>query len=77
MKIIAVSAISAGAERIKNLANRQRRGSWPNWWPAAHSKACSAELQFPLFTDGRAYSQALLLRWRYRSGDIHAPRAMC
>ena len=31
------------------------------------------ELQFPKFTDGRAYSQALLLRRRYRfAGDIRA-----
>ena len=31
------------------------------------------ELQFPKFTDGRAYSQALLLRRRYRfCGDIRA-----
>lgn len=31
------------------------------------------ELQFPKFTDGRAYSQALLLRRRYRfTGDIRA-----
>ncbi len=31
------------------------------------------ELQFPKFTDGRAYSQALLLRRRYQfTGDIRA-----
>jgi uncharacterized protein (DUF934 family) len=31
------------------------------------------ELQFPKFTDGRAYSQALLLRRRYKfTGDIRA-----
>ena len=31
------------------------------------------ELSFPKFTDGRAYSQALLLRRRYRfAGDIRA-----
>ena len=31
------------------------------------------ELQFPKFTDGRAYSQALLLRRRYQfAGDIRA-----
>ena len=31
------------------------------------------ELHFPKFTDGRAYSQALLLRRRYRfTGDIRA-----
>ncbi len=31
------------------------------------------ELQFPKFTDGRAYTQALLLRRRYRyGGDIRA-----
>lgn len=31
------------------------------------------ELQFPKFTDGRAYSQALLLRRRYRfAGDLRA-----
>ena len=31
------------------------------------------ELQFPTFTDGRAYSQALLLRRRYRfAGDLRA-----
>ena len=31
------------------------------------------ELQFPKFTDGRAYSQALLLRRRYKfAGDIRA-----
>jgi uncharacterized protein (DUF934 family) len=35
------------------------------------------ELQFPKFTDGRAYSQALLLRRRYRLRATSAPRAMC
>ena len=35
------------------------------------------ELNFPAFTDGRAYSQALLLRRRYKfTGDIRATGAV-
>ena len=35
------------------------------------------ELQFPKFTDGRAYSQALLLRRATGSKATSAPRATC
>ncbi|HRO53437.1 DUF934 domain-containing protein [Alicycliphilus denitrificans] len=73
MKIIAADAVpeSAGAEKTLQI---------PNDADLAELVASGAlegvqrvELQFPKFTDGRAYSQALLLRRRYRfAGDIRA-----
>lgn len=73
MKIIAADAVpeSTGAEKPLQI---------PNDADLAELVASGAlegvqrvELQFPKFTDGRAYSQALLLRRRYRfAGDIRA-----
>ncbi|BCN38549.1 hypothetical protein ALDI51_18680 [Alicycliphilus denitrificans] len=73
MKIIAADAVpeSAGTEKTLQI---------PNDADLAELVASGAlegvqrvELQFPKFTDGRAYSQALLLRRRYRfAGDIRA-----
>ncbi|WP_313312709.1 DUF934 domain-containing protein [Pulveribacter sp.] len=73
MKIIAVSAYSTGLESEKRLRI-------PNDADLAELAASGAlegvqviELHFPKFTDGRAYTQALLLRRRYRfAGDIRA-----
>ena len=73
MKIIAASALSTGADTEKTL-------QIPNDAELAELVASGAlegvqrvELQFPKFTDGRAYSQALLLRRRYKfAGDIRA-----
>jgi uncharacterized protein (DUF934 family) len=46
--------------------------NWLSWWPAALARRGAIEL-FPKFTDGRAFSQAVLLRRRYRfAGDIRA-----
>ena len=39
----------------------------PRWLPAL-AQATSVALQFPKWTDGRAYSQAVLLRGRLRFG---------
>ena len=73
MKIIAASAIDISAETKKvliitndvELAELSARG--------ALEGVARVELQFPKFTDGRAYSQALLLRRRYKfAGDIRA-----
>ena len=73
MKIIAASAIpiSAETEKILQITNDVELAE------LAASGALEGlervELQFPKFTDGRAYSQALLLRRRYRfAGDIRA-----
>ncbi|MBS0294575.1 MAG: DUF934 domain-containing protein [Proteobacteria bacterium] len=73
MKIIAASALqtSASAEKTLQIANDA------NLADLAASGALEGveriELQFPKFTDGRAYSQALLLRRRYKfAGDIRA-----
>ena len=73
MKIIAADAVpeSAGTEKTLQI---------PNDADLAELVASGAlegvqrvELQFPKFTDGRAYTQAVLLRRRYRfAGDIRA-----
>lgn len=47
--------------------------TWPRCTSGALQGVERIELQFPKFTDGRAYSQALLLRRRYQfAGDIRA-----
>jgi len=73
MKIIAASAVPTGAEteKVLQIANDAELAE------IAASGALEGvdriELQFPKFTDGRAYSQALLLRRRYKfTGDIRA-----
>ncbi len=73
MKIIAASAVPTGenAENVLQIANDADLA-------ALHASVAlqgveRIELQFPKFTDGRAYSQALLLRRRYQfAGDIRA-----
>ena len=73
MNIIAVSAVPTGenAENVLQIANDADLA-------ALHANGAlqgveRIELQFPKFTDGRAYSQALLLRRRYQfAGDIRA-----
>ncbi|HCL86701.1 MAG TPA: hypothetical protein DIC45_09450 [Comamonadaceae bacterium] len=73
MKIIAASAYSTGLESEKRL-------QIPNDADLAELATSGAlegvqviELHFPKFTDGRAYTQALLLRRRWRfAGDIRA-----
>ena len=73
MKIIAASAVPTGenAENVLQIANDADLA-------ALHASGAlqgveRIELQFPKFTDGRAYSQALLLRRRYQfAGDIRA-----
>ena len=73
MKIIAASVVPTGenAENVLQIANDADLA-------ALHANGAlqgveRIELQFPKFTDGRAYSQALLLRRRYQfAGDIRA-----
>lgn len=73
MKIIASSAISAGAEDQKTLQIANDAELAELVASGALEGVQRVELQFPKFTDGRAYSQALLLRRRYRfAGDIRA-----
>ena len=73
MKIIAASALSTGenTENSLQIANDAELAELAA--NGALEGVQRIELQFPKFTDGRAYSQALLLRRRYRfSGDIRA-----
>lgn len=73
MKIIASNAlpISAGAEKTLKIANDAELAELAA--SGALEGVERVELDFPKFTDGRAYSQALLLRRRYRfAGDIRA-----
>ena len=73
MKIIAASALptSAETEKVLQIANDAELAE------IAASGALQGvervELNFPKFTDGRAFSQAVLLRRRYGfTGDIRA-----
>lgn len=73
MKIIAANAlqISAEAEKTLEISNDVELAKLAA--SGALEGVARVELQFPKFTDGRAYSQALLLRRRYRfCGDIRA-----
>ena len=73
MKIIANNAlpISAEAEKTLQIANDADLAQLAA--SGALEGVARIELQFPKFTDGRAYSQALLLRRRYQfTGDIRA-----
>ena len=73
MKIISANAVPTGenAENVLQIANDADLA-------ALHANGAlqgveRIELQFPKFTDGRAYSQALLLRRRDQfAGDIRA-----
>ncbi len=73
MKIIAFSAESTPslAENTLQIANDAELADLAA--SGALQQAERIELQFPKFTDGRAYSQAVLLRRRYKfAGDIRA-----
>lgn len=73
MKIIAAGALSTGAEAEKTLRITNDADLADLVASGALKGVQCVELQFPKFTDGRAYSQALLLRRRYRfTGDIRA-----
>ena len=73
MKIIAASALPTGAEDQKTLQIANDAELADLVAIGALEGVQRVELQFPKFTDGRAYSQALLLRRRYRfAGDIRA-----
>ncbi|MBP8137925.1 MAG: DUF934 domain-containing protein [Alicycliphilus sp.] len=73
MKILASDALptSAEAEKTLQIANDANLAELAT--SGAFEGVERIELQFPKFTDGRAYSQALLLRRRYKfAGDIRA-----
>ncbi|HQQ54848.1 MAG TPA: DUF934 domain-containing protein, partial [Ottowia sp.] len=73
MKILASDALptSAEAEKTLQIANDANLDELAA--SGAFEGVERIELQFPKFTDGRAYSQALLLRRRYKfAGDIRA-----
>ena len=73
MKIIAAGALSLGADDLKTLQIANDADLAALAAEGALEGVQRIELQFPKFTDGRAYSQALLLRRRYRfAGDIRA-----
>lgn len=73
MKILASDALSTGAdnEKVLQIANDAELAELV--LAGALQGVTRIELQFPKFTDGRAYSQAVLLRRRYKfTGDIRA-----
>ena len=73
MKIIAYNDLptGAGAENTLQVANDVELAALVA--SGALEGVQRVELHFPKFTDGRAYSQALLLRRRYRfTGDIRS-----
>ena len=73
MKIIAASADGSSADGLKTLQIANDADLAALAAEGALDGVERVELQFPKFTDGRAYSQALLLRRRYRfAGDIRA-----
>ena len=73
MKIIAAGALSLGADDLKTLQIANDADLAALAAEGALEGVQRIELQFPKFTDGRAYSQALLLRRRYQfAGDIRA-----
>jgi uncharacterized protein (DUF934 family) len=73
MKIIAASAIPASAEteKVLQIANDAELAELAA--SGALQGVARIELHFPKFTDGRAFSQAVLLRRRHGfAGDIRA-----
>ena len=73
MKIIAADDVLATAEAETSLKITNDAELADLVASGALKGVQRVELQFPKFTDGRAYSQALLLRRRYRFiGDIRA-----
>ena len=73
MKIIAASAIPASAETEKTLQIANDAELAGIAAAGTLQGVERVELNFPKFTDGRAFSQAVLLRRRYGfTGDIRA-----
>ena len=73
MKIIASSAVPTGAETEKVLQIANDADLAELVGSGALEGVDRIELVFPKFTDGRAFSQAVLLRRRYGfTGDIRA-----
>ena len=73
MKIIAADAIDTGAENQKVLQIANDADLAELAGSGALEGVDRIELVFPKFTDGRAFSQAVLLRRRYRfAGDLRA-----
>lgn len=73
MKIIASGALPTSADNQKTLQIANDADLAELVASGALEGVPRVELQFPKFTDGRAYSQALLLRRRFRfAGDIRA-----
>lgn len=73
MKIIANNALPTSADTEKTLEIANDADLAQLAASGALEGVARIELQFPKFTDGRAYSQALLLRRRYQfTGDIRA-----
>ena len=73
MKIIAADALPTNAEDQKALQIANDANLAELVAGGALQGVARVELHFPKFTDGRAYSQALLLRRRYRfAGDLRA-----
>ncbi|AVO50362.1 hypothetical protein C6568_14765 [Melaminivora suipulveris] len=73
MKIIAASAYPTGFEAKKRLQIANDADLSELAASGALEGVQAVELHFPKFTDGRAYTQALLLRRRWRfAGDIRA-----
>ena len=73
MNIIAADAVPASVEAENTLQIANDADLAEIAASGALEGVARVDLQVPKFTDGRAYSQALLLRRRYRfAGDIRA-----
>ena len=73
MNIIAADAVPASVEAENTLQIANDADLAEIAASGALEGVARIDLQFPKFTDGRAYSQALLLRRRYKfAGDIRA-----
>ena len=73
MNIIAADAVPASVEAENTLQIANDADLAEIAASGALEGVARVDLQFPKFTDGRAYSQALLLRRRYKfAGDIRA-----
>jgi uncharacterized protein (DUF934 family) len=71
MNILAANAVPADDLKTLQIANDAELAEIAA--SGALESVARVELSFPKFTDGRAFSQAVLLRRRYRfSGDIRA-----
>ena len=72
MKIIAAGALSLGADDLKTLQIANDADLAALAAEGALEGVQRIELQFPKFTDGRAYSQARLLRRLKFAGELRA-----